>query len=81
MNYALVENGVVVNVIYLHPMNADDFPNAVPIGAIPVAIGDNYENGTFYRDGEKVLTAFERNQAEKDDMKAALATLGVTVNE
>lgn len=80
MNYALVENGVVVNVIYLHPMNADDFPNAVPVGDIPVAIGDNYENGAFYRNGEKVLTAFEREQAEMADMQAALANLGVTID-
>lgn len=81
MNYALVENCVVVNVIYLHPMNADDFPNAVSIGDIPVHIGDTYEDGVFYRDGEKVLTAAERMQVEMADMKVALAELGVTVDE
>lgn len=77
MNYALIENGVVVNIIYLHPMNADDFPNAVPLGEIPAGIGDSYEDGVFYRNGEKVLA----RAAEIADMQAALAELGVTINE
>ena len=54
MNYALIENGIVTNIIYLHPMNADEFPNAVEIGDLPVAIGDSYTEGKFYRDGEEI---------------------------
>lgn len=54
MNYALINNGVVVNLIYLHPMNASDFPNAVAIGNLPVQIGDVYKDGEFYRDGKKI---------------------------
>lgn len=60
MNYALIENGLVTNLIWLHPGNAADFPNAVPLGDVPAAIGDTYADGAFYRDGVKVLTAAEQ---------------------
>ena len=77
MNYALIENGIVVNVICIHPMNAEDFPNAVLLGDIPAGIGDTYDDGVFYRNGEKMLTRAE----EMADMQAALANLGVTIDE
>lgn len=80
MNYALIENGIITNVIWLHPGNAAEFPNAVALEDIPAGIGDTYENGVFYREGERVLTSAERMQAEMDDMQAALAELGVTVD-
>ena len=54
MEYALIKDEIVVNLIWLHPMNADDFPNAVPIEDLPVQIGDTYIDGIFYRDGEEV---------------------------
>lgn len=81
MNYALVENGVVTNLIWLHSSNADEFPDAVQLNDIPVAIGDTYVDGVFYREGVKVLTAVEAVQAEADEMREALALLGVSVNE
>lgn len=85
MNYALIEDGVVTNVIWLHPGNASDFPNAVALNDIPAEIGDSYVDGAFYRDGERVLTAAEqaaaKAEAEKEDMKAALALLGVNADE
>jgi len=56
MNYALIENGIVINVIWLLPDNAEDFPTAVPMGDVLAAIGDEYKDGEFYRDGNKVLT-------------------------
>ncbi|MBR4929747.1 MAG: hypothetical protein IKZ00_02990 [Bacteroidaceae bacterium] len=70
MDYALIENGVVANIIWLYPQNADDFPNAVPMGDIPAGIGDTYEDGVFYRNGERVLTLQEQMQKE---MQEALA--------
>lgn len=63
MNYALIEDGVVTNVIWLHPGNASDFPNAVALNDIPAEIGDSYVDGVFYRDGERVLTATEQMAA------------------
>ena len=76
MNYALIEHGVVANLIWLHPMNAEDFPAAVPLGELPVAMGDTYDGTDFYREGVKV--ELPSDTAEMDDMRSALALLGVT---
>jgi len=85
MDYALIENGVVTNVIWLLPQNAGDFPGAVALHDIPAGIGDTYVDGVFYRDGERVLTSIEQAladaNAEAEDMKAALDLLGVNVDE
>lgn len=77
MNYALVENGVVTNIIWLYPANASDFPSAVPCGDLPVAIGDTYDGEHFFRDGVQVLSALEQAQKDAEDMQAALELLGV----
>lgn len=69
MNYAIVENGVVTNIIWLYPDTP--FENAVPYGDIPVHIGDTYSDGKFYRDGELLLSPLE-------EAKIALEILGVT---
>ena len=51
MNYAVIEEGLVSNVIWLNDSNADEFPNAVPLGDVPAGIGDTYDGAHFYRDG------------------------------
>lgn len=76
MNYALIENGLVTNLIWLHPGNAADFPSAVPLGDIPAAIGDTYSGGAFYRDGERVLSIAEQLAAAQ----AALAEIAEALN-
>ena len=81
MNYALIENGIITNVIWLHPVNAAEFPNAVALDDIPAGIGDTYADGAFYREGVKILTAQEQMAADAAEMQEALALLGVTVNE
>lgn len=81
MEYALIENGVVGNIIWLHPDNASDFENAVPVGDVPVEIGDTYADGMFYRDGELLLSSEYTNLAEKADMQSALNLLGVAADE
>lgn len=78
MNYALVENGVVTNLIWLYPANAAEFPGAVPLGGVPAAIGDTWDGEHFYRNGERVLSPMEQAQEEARDMLAALSLLGVT---
>ena len=78
MNYAIVEDGTVVNVIWLLPANAAEFPGAVPLNGIPAGIGDTWDGTDFYRDGERVRTLLEQAQAQAQDMRAALALLGVT---
>lgn len=85
MNYALVENGVVTNVIWLHPKNAADFPNAVAMNDIPATMGDTYADGVFYRNGERVLTAAEVAHAALEaataDAEAAEAAYNEGVQE
>ena len=77
MNYALIENGVVSNLIWLYPANAAEFPGAVPLGDVPAAIGDAWDGEHFWRNGERVLPAAERAAAEAQDMLSALSLLGV----
>lgn len=55
MNYALINDNTVVNIIWLHPMNASEFTAAVPTNGLPVAIGDTYTDGKFYHNGEEVV--------------------------
>lgn len=81
MRYALIENGIVTNIIALNDRNARDFPTAVKLGGWPVMIGDTYENDRFYRDGVEVLTPMQQAQAEMTEYKAALQTLGVNTEE
>ena len=78
MNYAVVEEGLVSNVIWLNDSNADEFPNAVPLGDVPAGIGDTWDGTDFYRGGEKLLTLAQQAEKNAQDMRAALALLGVT---
>lgn len=79
--YALVENGVVTNVMVLYSPSAGDFPTAVPCGEIPAAIGDTYDGEHFYRGGERVLSALEQARKDAEDMTAALELLGVSTEQ
>ena len=81
MRYAMIEGGIVTNVIALNDRNANDFPAAVKLGDRPVGIGDTYTDGKFYRDGVEVLTPMEQAQAEMTEYKAALNELGVETEE
>jgi hypothetical protein len=77
MNYAIVTDSIVTNIISLQDSNANEFPNAVKLADRPVAIGDTYDGEKFYRDGVEVLTEVERLQVEIETYKAALNTVGV----
>lgn len=81
MRYALIDNGIVTNVIALNDRNASDFPSAVKLGDRPVGIGDTYTDGKFYRDGTEVLTPLEAAQAEIETYKSALNELGVETED
>ena len=81
MRYALIDNGIVTNVIALNDRNASDFPNAVKLSDRPVTIGDTYTDGKFYRDSVEVLTPLEQAQVEITEYKAALHELGVETEE
>lgn len=75
MNYALIENGQVVNLIWLHPDNAADFPGAVPCGDVPVQVGDTYDGELFFRDGQRVLTLWEDIHVRLAEVDEALLEL------
>lgn len=68
MNYALIEDGMVTNIIWLYPGNAHEFPNAVPMNDIPAGIGDSYADGAFYRDGERLLSPLDEATAILDNL-------------
>ena len=82
---ALVENGVVVNVLWCSDRESET-ETLIDTADRSVAIWDSYESGKFYRNGEEVLTplqeALKKNdeyEAELADAKAALEMLGVSV--
>lgn len=74
MTAAVIEDGVVTNVIVV----PDGYKGPhVVVGDLPVAIGDSYDGADFYRDGVKVISEAARLAEEMDDMRQALALLGV----
>ena len=81
MNYALVENGIVTNIIWLNERNAGEWPGAVRLGERMVEVGDTYDGEKFRRDGTEVLTALEIVQLESETYKTALQILGVNTEE
>lgn len=77
MQYAIVEDGTVTNVIVLYPPGAAEFPDAVPCRDIPAAIGDTWDGQDFTRNGEKVLTEADQLRQSVEDKQASLEVLGV----
>lgn len=71
-NYALVDNGIVTNVIWLAANNASEFPNAVLLGDLPVTTGDTYIDGKFYRNGKEVKTALVMVSEENSELTTLL---------
>lgn len=80
MRYALVENGVVTNIIEMDKRNEQFFPSAVYTGDRPVGMGDTYKEGKFYRrDGKEVLTALEEAHNEIDSLTQQLGEAVETI--
>lgn len=79
--YALIENSKVTNIISADKSGADSLI-AAGLNIIqtdkPVAIGDDYTDGKFYRDGSEVLTPLEEALLVQADMQEALKIMGVT---
>lgn len=65
-----IENGVVVNLLWCSDA-VPETESLVNAGDFPVAIGDTYCDGRFYRNKEILLTEAE--------MQQALQVLGVAV--
>lgn len=79
MNYALIENGIVTNIIVLLPYNLKDFPHSIRVNDLAVRIGDSYnaEENRFYHDGEPICSI----QEQLSDAQNALSILGYTEDE
>lgn len=75
MNYAIVESGKVTNVIWLYSGNAADFPDAVPCGELPVAIGDTWDGQDFYRDGKLLVSPLTAAQQEAQTLREELPVM------
>ena len=80
MNYALIKDGIVANIISLEPRNAQDFPDAVALGDRPVGSGDTYDNGVFLRDGKPILTPQEEKEKKYDETAARVEEMDSTIN-
>lgn len=71
-DYAIIENGIVVNVI-VGPL--PDGMEGVALNGRPVIIGDAYLDGVFRRNGEPVLTDAERIAALTEEINRLHAQL------
>lgn len=70
-NMAVIENGVVSTINwYSDREQPTEF--LVDVSDKPVAIGDTYSGGHFYRDGEEVLSELETARKQIVDMREAL---------
>lgn len=78
---ALIENGTVANMLWCSDSEPETDILINPADR-PVAIGDTYSGGKFYRDGEEILTPLETAQKQIAEYEAALSeiesALGVT---
>lgn len=89
-NMAVITDGIVTNVIWCSDSEQETDTLKSPADR-PVAIGDTYSDGKFYRDGVEILTQLEQTLKElgelrkenedlktkSADMKQALDILGV----
>ena len=80
-NMASVTNGIVTNVIWCSDSEQETDTLKSPADR-PVAIGDTYSGGKFYRGGVEILTPLEDAQKQIAEYEAALSeietALGVT---
>ena len=78
---ALIENGTMVNMLWCTDSEQETASLINPADR-PVAIGDTYSNGKFYRGEVEILTPLETAQKQIAEYEAALSeiesALGVT---
>ncbi len=68
---AFIENGAVTNVLWCSDPEPETDILINPADR-PVAIGDTYSNGKFYRDGVEILTPLEEALKKNAEYEAAL---------
>ena len=71
---ASVTNGIVTNIIWCSDSEQETDTLKSPADH-PVAIGDTYSDGKFYRDGVEILTPLEEAQKQISEYEAALSEI------
>lgn len=71
---ALIENGLVNNMLWCSDSEPETATLVNPADR-PVAIGDTYSDGKFYRDGVEILTPLEEALKENAEYKNLIASL------
>lgn len=71
---ALIENSTVTNMLWCSASEPETEFLINPADR-PVAIGDAYSNGKFYRDGVEILTPLEEALKENAEYKNLIASL------
>lgn len=71
---ALIENGTIINMLWCSDSEPETGFLINPADR-PVAIGDTYSNGKFYRDGVEILTPLEEALKKNAEYEAALAEI------
>lgn len=71
---ALIENGVVANMLWCSDSEPETESIINPADR-PVAIGDTYSNGKFYRDGAEILTPLEEALKKNAEYESALTEI------
>lgn len=68
---ALIENGAITNMLWCSDSEPETDILLDPAG-LPVAIGDTYSNGKFYRGEVEILTPLEEALKKNAEYEAAL---------
>ena len=71
---ALIENSTVANMLWCSASEPETDALINPADR-PVAIGDTYSDGKFYRDGEEILTPLEEALKTNAEYEAALSEI------
>ena len=71
---ALIENGTVTNMLWCSNSEPETESLINPADR-PVAIGDTYSNGKFYRDGVEILTPLEEALKKNAEYESALTEI------
>ena len=75
---ASVTNGIVTNIIWCSDSEQETDTLKSPADR-PVAIGDTYSGGKFYRGGVEILTPLEEAQKQITEYEAALSEIEVAL--
>lgn len=73
--YAMIKNGAVENIIELRQAQEEEFPGCVPCGDYPVWLGDAFQDGRFYREGQEIKASCQLLVEARRDADLALAIL------